>query len=281
MKKKSLLITLSAGMAFVTLSSNDNGAANNSNGDRTGRIGASVTCASAGCHSGGSGTTTCTIEVRKKSAPTGAIVTDFTPDSVYIVKLKGTNASLSHYGFQVIAVNGSANAGTWQNIPTDAHTGTAGGLTLVEHHHPLPKNGSGNYEIDLEWKASNVSTTTFHAIINGVNNTGSTSGDLSSSPTQVTLQKKTSVENTSLQSQFSVYPNPATNVVNVKIENITPGEAYINVVDLRGKIIASQNVSVSNSSINTTINSARWAAGLYYIHISKNDESKVIAIVKQ
>ncbi len=286
MKKKSLLITLFAGMAYVTLSSNGSGAGANSSGDRTGRLGSTVTCAAAGCHSSSAGATTCAIEIRKKSAPTGAIVTSYNADSVYIVKVKGTNSSLSHYGFQIIAVNGvggTANIGTWQNLPSGAKNtsnSSTNSLTVIEHNAPLAKNGSGNYEIDLEWKAPASGNATFYAIINAVNNTGSVSGDAVSSSTQVTLQKSASVGNTNLETAVTVYPNPATDVITIDTKNITSGDVKVQVADLRGKVIAAQTTTANNNTMSTSIDCSKWAAGMYYVIISKGTETKVVPVVK-
>lgn len=288
MKKKNLLITLFAGMAYLTLSSSDNGAAAGGNGDKTGRLGSTVTCGAAGCHAGGAGTTSCAIEVRKKSAPTGAIVTSYNADSVYIVKIKGTNptSALTHYGFQVIAVNGvggTSNVGTWQNLPSGAKSTSntsTNSLTVIEHNAPLAKNGSGNYEIDLEWKAPASGNATFYAIINAVNNTGSVGGDAVSSSTQVTLQKSASVSNTNLETAVTVYPNPATDVITIDTKNITSGDVKVQVADLRGKVIVAQTTTANNNTMSTSIDCSKWAAGMYYVIISKGTETKVVPVVK-
>lgn len=288
MKKKSLLITLFAGMTYVTLSSSTNGAAADSNGDRTGRLGSGVTCASSGCHASSSGATTCTIEIRKKSAPTGAIVTTYNADSVYIVKITGTNANtaLTKYGFQVICVNGvggTSNVGTWQNLPSGTKStsnSSTNNLALIEQSSPQSRNTSNNYEVSLEWKAPSSGAATFYAIINAVNNTGTVGGDAVSSTAQVTLQKNTSVTKTNLETSVSVYPNPTTDFITVDAKNITSGNTIINVYDVRGKLIVSQSATASNNAMNTTISCDKWAAGMYYIQINKDADTKIIPVVK-
>lgn len=288
MKKKSLLFTLLAGMTYVTLSSSTNGAAADGNGDRTGRLGAGVTCASSGCHTSSSGATTCTIEVRKKSAPTGSIVTTYDADSVYIVKVTGTNANtaLTKYGFQVICVNGvggTSNVGTWQNLPSGTKStsnSSTNSLALIEQSTPQSRNTSNNYEVSLEWKAPSSGAATFYAIINAVNNTGTVGGDAVSSTAQVTLQKSASVGNTNLETAVTVYPNPASDFINIDAKNITSGNAIVRVIDMRGKVIANQDVTVTGNTMNTSINCARWAAGMYYVQISKESETQVIPVVK-
>jgi len=288
MKKKSLLFTLLAGMTYVTLSSSANGAAADGNGDRTGRLGSGVTCASSGCHASSSGATTCTIEIRKKSAPTGAIVTTYNADSVYIVKITGTNANtaLTKYGFQVICVNGvggTSNVGTWQNLPSGTKStsnSSTNSLALIEQSTPQSRNTSNNYEVSLEWKAPSTGAATFYAIINAVNNTGTVGGDAVSSTAQVTLQKSASVGNTNLETAVSIYPNPATDVITVDAKNITSGDVKVEVTDMRGKIIAVQTATANNNTANTSIDCSKWAAGMYYVIISKGTETKVVPVVK-
>eukprot|EP01012_Entosiphon_sulcatum_P040376 TRINITY_DN54023_c0_g1_i1.p1 TRINITY_DN54023_c0_g1~~TRINITY_DN54023_c0_g1_i1.p1 ORF type:complete len:290 (-),score=16.77 TRINITY_DN54023_c0_g1_i1:17-886(-) len=288
MKKKSLLFTLLAGMTYVTLSSSTNGAAADGNGDRTGRLGSSVTCGASGCHAGGAGTTTCAIEIRKKSAPTGAIVTTYDADSVYIVKVTGTNptTTLTKYGFQIICVNGvggTSNVGTWQNLPSGTKStsnASTSSLALIEQSSPQARNSSNNYEVSLEWKAPTSGAATFYAIINAVNNSNTVGGDAVSSSTQVTLQKSASVSNTNLEAAVSVYPNPATDVITIDAKNITSGDVLVQVSDLRGKIIATQTANANSNAMNTSINCSRWAAGMYYISISKGAETKVVPVVK-
>jgi hypothetical protein len=276
MKKKIILFTCSATMISVMLLSNNSGPASSGNGDRTGRLG--TTCGSSGCHSGGGGTTTCTIEVLDKT--NGAPVTKFVKDQVYTVKISGTNAALPKFGFQLTCVNGTGAAGTWQNIPSTAHSASVSGLPIIEHHTALSKDGSGNYSVSVDWKATDISSVTFHGIINAVDGTGSTSGDKVSAPVQVTLQNATSVADLAWNIGLAVSPNPVSDKLNLKLADAIPGEYRLVAYDLSGRVMATQILNVTTTAYESAVNTSAWPAGLYYVQLSKDDMKKAVPVIK-
>src|SRR4051812_30643661 len=130
MKQRTILYTLFAVIAYVTLSSTASGPAQ-WDGDRTGRM--SLTCAAAGCHTSSGGATTCNIEVRKKSAGFASpVVTNYLKDTTYTITIKGTNASKPKFGFQLTAVNGAIAAGTFSNLPVNTHSFTVTSVPIIE-----------------------------------------------------------------------------------------------------------------------------------------------------
>ena len=70
------------------------------------------------------------------------------------------------------------------------------------------------------------------------------------------------VENNSFEG-ISLYPNPATSVINLK----NAGNSDIQVYDILGKLIMSQN----DISMNQEINVANFETGTYFIKISKDN----------
>lgn len=100
MRKKSLLITATTAIIYLTLSSYSGGPAHNGTGNMTGSPGSAGNCT--GCHSGGGGTTTGAIIVRLKSAGTGSLpVTSYVAGETYTVTITGGNltAGLDDFGF--------------------------------------------------------------------------------------------------------------------------------------------------------------------------------------
>ncbi|MBO4232273.1 MAG: T9SS type A sorting domain-containing protein, partial [Bacteroidales bacterium] len=74
--------------------------------------------------------------------------------------------------------------------------------------------------------------------------------------------------------EINVYPNPATNVINVaNAEN-----AQVSVFDINGKLM----VSVESASANQTIDASNFANGLYFVRITdgNNVVTKKINVVK-
>jgi hypothetical protein len=75
--------------------------------------------------------------------------------------------------------------------------------------------------------------------------------------------------------KFSIYPNPATDVINISLEELNGSEATIRVVDATGKMI---HVSHTREQMNS-INTSTWARGMYTVLLSYNNMttgSKVI-----
>lgn len=286
MMKKNLLFTITAGMAFVVLSSNDNGPFANSNGNRTGSAGSTANCSTGGCHASNNTNTSIAITLLDSlSNPVGAYVNGKT----YTVRITGTNtsANLPKFGFQLTAVKASDNTTQLGTLATGGTANitlhTTSTPNLIEHTAPLSGTGSGNnwaYSTTCKWTApsSGSDAVKFFVTLNAVNNNGQTSGDQPNNATQ-SLQPL-SIASLADNADFVIYPNPATNTINLHFSNTT-GTYTVNTFDLRGKMIASQMADVNTNNREAHINSEKWASGLYMIQISKDGEQKVFPIVKQ
>ena len=83
-------------------------------------------------------------------------------------------------------------------------------------------------------------------------------------------------ENTSL-SNISIFPNPANDVINVNLRNITT-EVNITMMSVDGKVIYQlNNITDKNVSIDISNNSK----GIYFLRIGSNNEFKVYKVIKQ
>jgi hypothetical protein len=81
----------------------------------------------------------------------------------------------------------------------------------------------------------------------------------------------TNAVNTNKVSEISVYPNPVTDVINVR----TSGEGMVMVTDMTGK-----NVSMSRISENAAINASNFAPGIYMISVISNGSKVTKKIIK-
>ena len=82
-------------------------------------------------------------------------------------------------------------------------------------------------------------------------------------------------------SGVSIYPNPSSSSVNLEMNIATPSEVSIQVTDLSGKIVATQNLGFLPLGKNqTTIQSASFNNGLYYVTISSNGTSVTKKFIK-
>jgi hypothetical protein len=81
---------------------------------------------------------------------------------------------------------------------------------------------------------------------------------------------------------IGLYPNPATDVVTVSAIATSAGQMAITIMDLQGKRVA-DFVKETNMGMNTmTINpSSLNGAGIYFVKVTVNGESKVMKLIKQ
>ena len=88
-------------------------------------------------------------------------------------------------------------------------------------------------------------------------------------------------ETTNEISGVSIYPNPISSSVNLEMNIANPSEVSIQVTDLSGKIVATQNLGFLPLGKNqTTIQSASFNNGLYYVTISSNGTSVTKKFIK-
>ena len=82
-------------------------------------------------------------------------------------------------------------------------------------------------------------------------------------------------------SGVSIYPNPSSSSVNLEMNIANPSEVSIQVTDLSGKVVATQNLGFLPLGKNqTTIQSASFNNGLYYVTISSNGTSVTKKFIK-
>lgn len=286
MKQKILLFTALTGIAFLTLTSSKNGPADDNEGNRTGGPGSVESCAATDCHSGGTGVTTGTIELRKKSAGLSSTpVTAYEGFVTYYVTVKGTNSTLSHFGFQIDALNtANKSIGTFGSLGSTIHQTTVAGKVLVEHSQPLPKDGNGEYTATFEWTAppSGAGKVTFYGCLNAIDNNDDKFGDTPSSPFSVSFNENpSSVNEVAKKAQVITYPNPFRSALNLTMENAGTGTYNVSAYDLRGKQIYYEDMRYNGGTFTTSINTYKWAAGTYFIQIAKDDFKQVVPVVKQ
>ena len=80
-----------------------------------------------------------------------------------------------------------------------------------------------------------------------------------------------------LATKFNIYPNPATNVVNItNSENLLVNK--VTIYDITGKQLSTQNF---NNEANIQLNVAHLASGTYMLHLQTNEGTAVKKIVKK
>lgn len=285
MRKKSLLITATTAIIYLTISSYSGGPAHNMEGNKTGSPGSSGTCSS--CHGGGGGTTSGAIEVRLKSAGASSTpVTSYIAGETYIVIITGGNptSGLDDFGFQFTALKSSDNTptGTYSNLGTMVHGFPATNSTLVEHNAPIPKTG-GVYQISFDWMAppTSVGGINLYAIINAVNDDNLNTGDQSSSTISLPLVDKTSVAKITSEVVVKTYPNPVLNTLTIDLDKADAGVYTVQAYNMSSASVAAMEMNIGPGSYTGSFNTSAWAPGMYFISIQKDGYKHVVPVVKQ
>ncbi len=285
MRKKSLLITATAAIVYLTVSSYSGGPAHNGTGNMTGGPGSAGNCTS--CHGGGGGTTTGAIQVRLKSAGAGSTpVTSYIAGETYIVTITGGNptAGLDDFGFQFTALKNSDNTatGTYSNLGTMVHSFPSPNPTLVEHNAPIPKTG-GVYEISFDWTAptTTVGGINMYAIINAVNKDVTISGDKPSSTISLALADATSVATVTSEVVVKAYPNPVADVLTIDLNKADAGTYTVLAYTTNGSLVSKTEMNIGPGNYAGSINTSAWAPGIYFIQLQKDGYKHVMPVVKQ
>jgi hypothetical protein len=88
---------------------------------------------------------------------------------------------------------------------------------------------------------------------------------------RVQIRVPVGVENYSIASNVSVYPNPATDQLNISIYNIDYKTAYVSLKNSLGQEVL--NSKMSSVDLSTQINTSTLAKGVYFLTI-KLDHNK-------
>jgi hypothetical protein len=292
MKQKTLLFTLLAGFSVLVLQSNDNGPVQAGTGNRTGSNSTSASCDGSGCHAANNAALTLTITITDTTNSTP--LSSYVPGKKYMLRIGGASTTLTQnkFGFQASSVKASSTstqAGTMSlgamSTPSTSAIRTSGGLQIFEHTAPAAATGTTPilYAAACYWTAPAAGTGSvkLYGIINAVNGTGTTAGDAPNAANNTITEASSSVAATNNTVDFKVYPNPASSYVTVNAEGISNGSCTVNVYDMRGKLLSAEATDAVNGSLNTTINTSKWAAGLYFVQVVKDNQQKVIAVEKQ
>lgn len=85
-------------------------------------------------------------------------------------------------------------------------------------------------------------------------------------------------KNLDLQVELLIYPNPSSDMLNLRFGSPTVEVMTLNLFDTRGQLI--KTIIVEESSSEKQINMQDLAAGLYYLKLTKGKLSNVYKVVK-
>jgi hypothetical protein len=81
---------------------------------------------------------------------------------------------------------------------------------------------------------------------------------------------KAGLNNLNLNNYFSVYPNPATDILTVDFEATNNDDYAVSILDLQGRVVSSQNLSALNGAQKVTFDVNNLAKGSYVVTVSSN-----------
>lgn len=90
----------------------------------------------------------------------------------------------------------------------------------------------------------------------------------------------TGVENTTLETGISVYPNPATEKIIVEAEGNASSKFSVELLTMQGQKIYEANAQVANGKMEHTIAASQLSAGMYLVRISNGTKSAVRKVIK-
>ena len=267
----------------MILSSNISGPAGGSGGNRSGAKGSTTTCGPSGCHGSATGPAV-TISMFAGTTP----VTKYTPGAAYTVKIHGAGSTNTKFGFQFASVSGTGTsqvqAGTASALPTNVTSHLLSALNFIEQSNTLNATSAGVYDVSFTWTApaTAVGNITLYCTLNAVNGDGNeNSADVSGNTSLILPVATASVAALTGNISVSAFPNPAINSLNLKLDNAQTGNYAVEVFNLGGKVVATENIMVNGNSQVATINTGNWAAGTYMISVEKDGNRQVIPVVKQ
>lgn len=274
--KRTLLLTFTAALLYVSLSSYNAGPSGTPQGVQTAKTG----CGDVGCHgaAGSPGSnTSMAITIADKNAQT---ITDgkYNPGEKHTITLTDAG-SASAFGYIALITDDAtdAQAGTLANPSSDPNVKvtTKGAYTVVEQPSKFIP-GSGNMLVTFEWTApaAGAGAVTVYFAVNRANNNGSADAGDEYALKSVTLAEAgVSVENVASKLEVSVFPNPTTSTLH--IDGIEKGNYNYAVYNVNGSIAAKGSLN------GNTIDVSKMATGTYFLTLQNGEESSTVMFNKQ
>ncbi|WP_430406252.1 choice-of-anchor V domain-containing protein [Fluviicola sp.] len=232
-------------------------------GGRTGAPG-DATCTQ--CHSGtvqsGSGFNLVTL------TSGGTPVTEYLPSTTYQVTVSMSTNNAKN-GFEIVALNPSNTmAGTFA-ITDGTHTKTivSGGKTRVTHK--LAGTSLTSWSFNWTSPATNVGTVTFYLATNQTNSNSDDTGDVIRT-SQHLFGSQAGIEEAASKVETRIGYQASTNSLNIQLDSKVDGSVFVNVVDLSGKSVFTEDmgtVSSGESALSVRLD-RELISGVYLVNVS-------------
>lgn len=218
------------------------------------------------CHSGtvqsGSGFNSVTL------TNGGNPVTEYETSTTYQVLVSMATTNIKN-GFEIVALNSNNTvAGTWTiTDATHTKTITVGGKARVTHK--LAGTSMTSWTFNWTSPATNVGNVTFYLATNQTNNSSSDAGDIIRTSQHV-FGSQAGIAETSAKIETQIGYQASTNSLNIHLNSKVDGSVFVNVVDLNGKSVFTENlgtVSAGESTLPVRLNN-ELNGGIYMVNVS-------------
>lgn len=218
------------------------------------------------CHSGtvqsGSGFNSVTL------SNGGNPVTEYETSTTYQVLVSMATTNIKN-GFEIVALTpNNTVAGTWTiTDATHTKTITVGGKQRVTHK--LAGVSLTTWSFNWTSPATNVGNVTFYLATNQTNSSNSDDGDIIRTSQHV-FGSQAGVAENSTKVQTQIGYQASTNSLNIHLNSKVDGSVFVNVVDLNGKSVFTEDlgtVSAGESTLPVRLDN-ELNSGIYMVNVS-------------
>ncbi len=193
----------------------------------------------------------------------------------YVITAKGMHEGVGKFGFELTAENADGiKKGSFAVTDFDRTqiTGTGNSVTHTQDGN-TPAGDSATWSMNWTAPASGSGQVRFYSAFNAANGTGDTSGDviylsMYNADENITI----SVDENHLEAQLSLYPNPATSLLNIKL----PEGSELHIVDILGKVVEVRRNTQSNERLDVS----RFENGIYFVQVKHEGETHTSRFLK-
>jgi hypothetical protein len=249
------------------------------------------TCATTGCHTGGTFNPTLRIQLFDSLGTTA--VTRYALGRQYTVRLTITAAAgtPTGFGFQLIDIRQSNRSNVKGFLPkvsqaanigidTIAATDSTASRVYAEHNARLTSN-----IIDVKWKApaTDIGIVTFYGAGNATNAGGSSAGDNGTPSANLQVASPTVSRVNELAENISIQlsPNPTPSEMVINLDSKAAKNLGVTILDLSGRSVITEKWQIQVGENKRSINLGGLVQGVYMLQITDNQDvvsKKVIKI---
>ncbi|NBC08697.1 MAG: T9SS type A sorting domain-containing protein [Bacteroidetes bacterium] len=270
------LFTL-AGLAFLFWN-NSSGAAEVQGQDRTNSPLSNAPCTA--CHSSGAYSPSVALEVLKD----GESVQEYIPGEAYTMRVTANHTgSPASFGFQAVALAGADDlqAGEFSNPADGIQITPLDGRQYPEHSR---RNESNVFEVEWTAPVEGSGEVRFYSSVVAANDGAGSGGDGSAflnDPVVLTEAVTSSREQEALLPELAVFPNPASERLQVQWESQERTAFRVEVYDLNGRLLLQQPQQSMPGVQSTVVDLSNLPQGMYHLRTTDGQRQNVQRFVKQ